>query len=179
MGDKKAKGIAEILRNETSKKILDLLSERAEASEKDIASDLGMRINTVEYNLKKLLNTGLIEKSKRFFWSRKGRKIDMYKVAKKHIVISPKETKPSLSKLKSIIPVLLISLVFAFFVMYYFSGQQVFKAGFEAEPMATVTTLAEREATTSFLTAQNYWLWFFIGAVVAVVIFAIWNWKKL
>ena len=55
-----------------------------------IAKELGMPINTAEYNLKKLIKVGLIEKSKEFFWSVKGKKIPMYKVSNKHILIVPK-----------------------------------------------------------------------------------------
>ncbi len=107
LDDERSKKVAEVLGNKTCKKILDYLADNKEASEKDIADALGIPINTAEYNLKKLLETGLVEKAKNFFWSKKGRKIDMYKIAKKHIVISPK-SKPTLTALKTIIPVLMI-----------------------------------------------------------------------
>ena len=108
LDDEKSKYLAEILANKTCKKIIDYLSEINEASEKDISNALSMPINTVEYNLNKLIKAGLVEKTKNFFWSIKGKKIPMYKLAKKHIVISPKSKKPSLDLLKTIIPAILI-----------------------------------------------------------------------
>ncbi|MCK5149498.1 beta-propeller domain-containing protein [Candidatus Pacearchaeota archaeon] len=105
LNDKRSKKIAEVLGNKTCKKIIDYLAETKQASEKDIADALNIPINTTEYNLKKLLETGLVEKTKNFFWSKKGKKIPMYKLAKKHIVISPK-SKPTIDTLKTIIPVI-------------------------------------------------------------------------
>jgi len=101
-----ADDVADALRSKTAKKILDFLADEKEASEKDIADGLGMPINTVEYNLKKLIKAGFVLKSKNYFWSVKGRKIEVYKLAKKHIIISPNKTKPTMSYLKTLLPVL-------------------------------------------------------------------------
>ncbi|MFH1326858.1 MAG: beta-propeller domain-containing protein [archaeon] len=112
--DKRSKKIAEVMGNETCKKIIDYLTYNYEKSEEDIANALDMKINTVEYNLKKLLEAGLVDKATKFFWSKKGKKIMLYKLAKKHIVISPKNTKINLTALKTIIPVIIsIALVVA------------------------------------------------------------------
>ncbi len=108
MDDERSKYIAEVMGNQTCKKILDYLAETKEASEKDISDALNIPINTVEYNLNKLVKSGLVEKAKNFFWSRKGRKIDMYKLSRKHIIISPGARKPSLSAIKMLIPVFLV-----------------------------------------------------------------------
>ena len=112
LDDERSKDIAEVLQNKTCRKILDFLSENKEASEQDIARALNLPINTTEYNLNKLIKAGLVEKAKNFFWSVKGKKIDMYKIAKKHIVISPKSS-PRMSVLKAVIPIIIgIALVF-------------------------------------------------------------------
>jgi len=107
LGDENSKEVAEILSNKTCKAILDTLSDHIELSEKDISKKLGIPINTVEYNLKKLIKVGLIEKTKNYFWSVKGKKIPMYKIVRKHIIISPHK-KPSLSALKAVLPMILI-----------------------------------------------------------------------
>ncbi len=104
LNDESSKNVAEVLKSEKAKKILDFLGDIKEASEKDISDKLSMPINTVEYNLKKLVKSGLVDKSKNFFWSVKGKKIPMYKLAKKHIIIGHK--KPSASYIKSILPVI-------------------------------------------------------------------------
>ncbi len=110
MNDERSKHVAEILANKTCKKIVDYLAEVKEVSEKDISDALKMPINTVEYNLQKLLKSGLVEKTKNFFWSRKGKKILTYKLAKKHIVISPSSnsSKPNMNLLKTLIPVIAV-----------------------------------------------------------------------
>ncbi|MBS3093275.1 beta-propeller domain-containing protein [Candidatus Pacearchaeota archaeon] len=108
LDDDNAKNVAEVLKSKTAKKILDYLSETKEASEKDIADKLQLPINTIEYNLKKLISAGFVKKSSNFFWSVKGKKIPMYTPAKKHIIIGAK--KPTMNILKSILPLLIIAL---------------------------------------------------------------------
>jgi len=104
MDDDRAGDVASVLSNKTCKKILDYLSEVKEASEQDMAKSLSIPINTVEYNIKKLVRSGLVEKAKNHFWSVKGKKIALYKVANKHIIISPKK-QISLTALKAILPI--------------------------------------------------------------------------
>ena len=106
LNDEKSKKVAEVLKSDTCKKILDYLAENKERSEEDISKDLGMPINTIEYNLKKLLDSGLVDKSKNFFWSKRGKKINLYKPANRHIVISPRK-RPNMDVLKTILPVIL------------------------------------------------------------------------
>ena len=123
MDDDRSKEIAEIIGNKTCKKIIDYLAEVKDASENDISKALGIPLNTTEYNLNKLVKSCLVEKTKNFFWSVKGRKIDMYKLAKKHIVISPK-SKLNMEKLKSVIPAILIGAIFliAVFGIWYYNS---------------------------------------------------------
>jgi uncharacterized secreted protein with C-terminal beta-propeller domain len=123
LDDERAGNIAEVLKNPTCKKILNFLGDIKEASEKDISDSLKTPINTVEYNLKKLIKSGLVKKTKNFFWSVKGKKIPMYKLAKKHIIISPNK-KPSMNYLKNILPVILIAiLVIALTGLFLFPEQ--------------------------------------------------------
>jgi inhibitor of cysteine peptidase len=109
LNDERSAKIAEVLKNKTCKKIIDYLGEVKEASEKEISDATGVAMNTVGYNIKNLMKVGLVEKTHNFFWSVKGRKINLYKLAKKHIVISPTK-KPNLSYLKSILPVIVFVL---------------------------------------------------------------------
>ena len=115
--DEKAGKLANVLASKTSKRILDLLAEK-ELSESEIAKELKMPLNTVEYNLKKLLEAGIIEKSKHY-WSVKGKKVETYKVANKLIVISPKRSN-IYSKLKGVAPVALISVILTGFIYWYY-----------------------------------------------------------
>lgn len=89
LGDPRTGKVAEALSNKTCVKILDLLASQ-ELTASDIAVKLGIPLNTTGYNLDKLIAAGLVEKSSNFFWSVKGKKTPVYKVANKKIVISPK-----------------------------------------------------------------------------------------
>ncbi len=86
--DHRIKDIAEAITNKTCKKILNYLTKN-EKTISEISVELNIPINTVEYNIKKLLNSGLIEK-KSFWWSVKGKKMPTYTVSNKRIIISPK-----------------------------------------------------------------------------------------
>lgn len=94
LNDANSSVIAEILGNKTCKRILGLIAEQTDEglSETDIAKKLGLAANTVNYNIKKLVKASLIEQTKSFFWSVKGRKIKTYKLANKKIIISTKSS---------------------------------------------------------------------------------------
>ena len=111
LNDPRTGEIADVISNKTSKRILTLLAE-SEMSEGEIAKSLDLPANTVEYNIKKLVNSGLIEKSKGTLWSVKGRKIEKYRVSNKKIVISPKSLARGV--LPALIFVLLATLVLSF-----------------------------------------------------------------
>ncbi|MFH1451912.1 MAG: beta-propeller domain-containing protein [archaeon] len=126
LDDKNSKKVAEVLSNSTCKKILDFLTDNPEKSEEDLSKELNMRLNTVEYNLKKLLETGLIEKSKKYYWSKRGKKIPLYTVANKHIVISPKKMKINFLTLKTILPAFIFLLALTFVILYVTTNRQTF-----------------------------------------------------
>src|SRR3989344_6141199 len=119
LDDERAKDVADVLTNKTCKKILNYLSDVKEASEQDIAKALEIPINTVEYNLNKLVKSGLVEKAKNFFWSVKGKKIGMFKLAKKYIIISPKSKRVDMKALKTIFPVILIAAILVLIAGFY------------------------------------------------------------
>jgi len=108
--DDKAKKLGEIISNLSCKKIINLLAEK-ELSISNISREINMPMNSVQYNISKLLEAGLIEEAKSW-WSVKGKKMPTYKVANKLIVISPKKTSNFYSKLKSVVPVVLVSSIF-------------------------------------------------------------------
>jgi predicted ArsR family transcriptional regulator len=87
--------IARILSNETSIRILKLL-DRKSMSAADIADELGIRLNTLKYNLDSLLEVGLI-RVRKVKWSRKGREIKVYETAGKTIILLPNKKIPDMS----------------------------------------------------------------------------------
>ena len=191
--DDNAKALGETIANKTSRKIVSFLAEE-EASENKIAKALGIPINTVEYNLKKLLQAGLIEKAKKFFWSEKGKKIDIYKVANKLIIIAPK--KSSFRKLKSFLPVFLVAAAFTIFTWLYSKTkiftrpiQETLKAPLETfagagnvapAVMSAATDTAAEVATkgTSIAATFGPLEYFLIGIWAIIVIFFIYSLVK-
>ena len=54
----------------------------------NLADELGVRLNTLKYNLDSLLEAGMI-RVKHVKWSQKGREIKIYEASKKVIVFLP------------------------------------------------------------------------------------------
>ena len=177
LNDPRTKGIAETISNPTCKKILSLLAEK-DLSESDLSSKLSLPINTVEYNIKKLIQSGLIEKSKGFFWSVKGKKIPTYKISNKKIIISPR------TSFRGILPAILGSIIVAVGIKFYsFSKQAVQyvapatdtieKTIAAAEPSQIVPSLPKIMQSQS----PEIWPWFLLGALTAILIILIYNMK--
>jgi DNA-binding transcriptional ArsR family regulator len=118
LGDERVSNLANILSNKTARKIVEFIAD-GEVSEGDIASSLKLPANTVNYNVKKLLDSGVIEKSKKFLWSEKGKKIYFYQVANRSIVISPKK----LFNFNKIIPLIIFLLLGTFIVVMLSGGK--------------------------------------------------------
>lgn len=90
--------ITQILSNETSLKILELLGKKS-MSATNIAEELKLPLTTVKYNLDSLIESDLI-KVKQIKWSQKGRQIKVYESVEKLIVLVP--SKSSMDKLSII-----------------------------------------------------------------------------
>lgn len=79
--------ITQILSNETSLKILELLGKKS-MSATNIAEELKLPLTTVKYNLDSLVESDLI-KVKQIKWSQKGRQVKIYESMEKLIVLVP------------------------------------------------------------------------------------------
>ena len=88
--DSKTKKIANIVSNDSCRKILDYLSAN-KATESELASKLSIPISTIHYNLQQLMDSGLIIADE-YHYSEKGREVYHYKLANKYIIITPKKT---------------------------------------------------------------------------------------
>ena len=194
LDDEKSKKLGEVISNPTCKKIINLLAEK-NLSEGDIAKELKVPVNTIEYNLKKLLEAGIAESSKNYFWSVKGKKIPVYKIANKLIVISPKKSLSS--KLKGIIPVVLISGIITVIIGWYYKTQNAINiaaektlqagAGLKIENSVSAVPASGVASSSADLVKdainlcnnQVTWEWFLIGCIITLIVFLIFNWKKL
>lgn len=200
--DSKINKIANVVSNESCKKILDYLADK-EATESELAEKLQIAISTIHYNLQQLIDSGLVVVDE-FHYSKKGREVNHYKLANKYIIIAPKKTKTSglKQKLKNILPVALITAGTAGIIQLTsnFLGKKpdlmmtksaVAERAFDAAPSMAeeaVKTAAEEApvlATQAAETAaqaaplwQNIALWFLIGAIFAIIVFFIFSFVK-
>lgn len=200
LNDEKSKKISEIIGNSTCKKIIEYLSEEKEASEKDIADRLNIPINTVEYNLKKLVEVGLAEKTKNFFWSVKGKKIDMYRIANKKIIISTKRL------VKGVVPAFIGVFLVSFGIKLWSdkinsvdlnnaitsadnivrstaseaagslqAGSGAASATSSAAPVVADKVAAASTCVNNICPASEIWAWFLLGGLFVILIFLLWN----
>jgi len=175
--DEKTGKISEILKSKTCKNILSILAEQ-NLSESDIASKLKIPINTIEYNLKKLIDAGLVEKTKEFFWSAKGKKIPVYKAVRKSIVISPRSS----TILKTVGLTGVVSLTAALILRGYQSLTQVYPINnvYDKVVSETASSAGQNASTLAGnLVSSPIWLWFLLGGIFTLMIFIILNWRKL
>jgi len=192
LDDEKSKSIAEVLGSKTSKKIILHLSETKEASQKDLSDALKIPLNTIEYNIKKLLSSGFIQKRKNFFWSKKGKKIIMYELSKKSVIISHKKSVSS--KIKSILPAFILTAAGSFALWVYGRITSLPQTISRNMPNVEDAVYALEESATqagskapgtispeTLLTpiGTPIWLWFLIGSLIAILIISLVNWKKL
>jgi len=185
--ESKAKKLAQVISNESCRKILDYLAEK-EATETELANKLELPISTVHYNLKHLTDARLVDVDE-FHYSEKGREVNHYKLANKYIIIAPKSTFGIKEKLKSVLPVALITAAAAGLLSLFTRRTAVFgiaKTGARDIIMAAAPE-AEEAAADAVATAlpnvthvppisaaePNIALWFLIGAVFAIVIYII------
>lgn len=184
--EEKVKKMTQVLNNDTCRKILDLLSKKERATATEISKELKIAMSTIHYNLKQLKENNLVT-SDEYHYSEKGKEVIHYGLANKYIIIAPKEDKSVLEKLKSFIPITLISAFAAgalFLLEKNFSkilnvlkGKTPEVAGMTQEfimmetdtikaPMRATTETILTEPTTSMLIAP----WFLLGAVFVIII---------
>ena len=184
LDDPRTSKIAESLGSDSCKKILEALSDK-DMSETDLSEKLGMPLNTVGYNLNKLVDSGLVEKAKEFFWSVKGRKIKMYTLSNKKIVISPK------TMAKGVVPAIVAAALGVvglrmFYSESYLGGTAMQRTSDLAEPVVKAAGdvgeafpmaagAAEAVSGSTSVIASQPWLWFGVGAVCAIVVFTLWQ----
>ena len=188
LDDEKSKKIAEILSSKTAKKIINHLAENKDTSQKDLSDALNIPLNTIDYNIKKLLSSGFIQKTKNFFWSKKGKKIIMYELSKKSVIISHKKSVPQ--KIKSILPAFILTAIGSIALWFYQKANTITPTIQKSMPSSDETLYATSEITRDTIgrippenviipVGNPLWLWFLAGALLAIFIISIINWRKL
>ncbi len=188
--DPRSAKIAEVISNKTAKKILSLLAE-SEMSSSEIAEKLTLPLNTVTYNMGKLVESGLVDKVNKVFWSSRGKRMEIYKVSNRRIVISPKKI------VRGILPALIVTLLIAA-IIGFFQNQQFERAGVGtptenfaqmksadnaalasgAAPAAESFVAAGESLPQNLEKAPDSWAWYLVGAMSALVVVIVWRMIK-
>ena len=167
LDDPRMTQVAEAMANPTCKKILGLLAEK-DMSVSDLAKELKSPLNTIDYNVKKLVAAGLVQALK-YQWSVKGKKILRYTVAHKRIVISPK------SRLKGVLPTIFLVALAAVGIKFWNTSQEGLHDVSEKAMAATQTATSYVYDTSAYVWPA--WLWFTLGSLFVLI--ALWAWQKM
>ena len=171
LDDSQAKKVANIMGNDSCRKILDYLADR-EATESELSKNLSIPISTVHYNLQQLMDAKLID-SEEFHYSPKGREVSHYRLANKYIIITPKKVTGIKQKLMGILPAVLLAAGVAGIIQLV--------SRYAQEPVME-TMAAKSMAYDSFAMAapavqtsiwQSTALWFLIGALFGLAAYSI------
>ena len=165
--DKRLKSLSSVLTSKASKGILEALSEE-DLSEGDISRKINMPANTVNYNISRLMEAGLIE-VKESLWSVKGKKVKIYGLSNKQIIISPKKRIINGRLISAFLVTGLIALIIKFF-----SNKDTFSNTEDSSTMLKVATGSAPEVVSGLNTAINgnpIWVWFLIGGAFGLVVY--------
>ncbi len=181
--EEKSKKLAQVLSNDTARKILDLLSKEEMMTETKISEELDIPLSTAHYNLSLLVKSDLVNDD-HFTYSEKGKKIVHYQLSNKYVIIAPKKSSKIFEKLKDFLPVVLISSLAALAIKYFSSSVRSFSAKgdllaaqIESVSYDAAPRLAEvaAESVPAVSSSQNLALWFLIGSLFALLVSFIWT----
>lgn len=168
----KARKLAQAVSNESCRKILDYLTEN-DATETELAKKLNLPLSTVHYNLKQLVDAGLVS-SEEFHYSKKGKEVSHYRLANKYIIIAPKSTFGIKEKLKSILPaavtVATIGFAAQFFPKYKMQAPDTIMKQAIVQNEAIAAASQQQIIQQSALQSANY-LWLISGITLTIIIY--------
>src|SRR3989338_8111059 len=122
LDEDKAKKLANVISSDTCRKILNILTE-GNMTETEVAKRLNLPLSTVHYNLKQLVEGGLV-KSGEFHYSSKGREVAHYSLVQKYIIIAPKSDEKLFSRLKGFLPAIAAVALSGFILDLWQKAQQ-------------------------------------------------------
>lgn len=188
LDEEKSKALAQVLSNDTSRKILNYLSKVEHATETQISKELKIPLSTTHYNLGLLVKSNLIT-DENYSYSKKGKEIIHYTLSNKYVIIAPKNSEVLKEKLKNFLPVILISGIFTFGIKYfnniYSSISNIFYIFFNhkkemdvqkviIESYNTMNTFAFK-SNNILLKNQEFAFWFFIGCIFSLIVYLFWT----
>lgn len=180
--EEKSKKLAQVLSNDTSRKILDILSKEDMMTETQVAKKLDIPLSTAHYNLGLLVKSDLVNDN-HFTYSEKGKKINHYQLSNKYVIIAPKKSSKIFEKLKDFLPIVLISSFAALLLKFFSRNISLFSAksmilSSQVESVAydMAPRVAESVPVANTITSnQDFALWFLIGSLFTLLISFIWT----
>jgi len=174
--DDKSKKLAQVLSNDSSRKILDLLSKHEFMTETEISKKLKIPISTVHYNLDILVKSKLINDD-HFTYSEKGKKVNHYSLANKYVIIAPKKSEALFDRLKEFLPIIFITGAIGFMIEFFQKKPDIVMGSriMLAESAPKMADFASEEIMPAVTQTQNFepgiGLWFVIASVTTLLIY--------
>jgi len=198
----KAKKLAQVISNDTCRKILDELA-KSKSTETELSRKLNIPMSTVHYNITHLVDNKLVE-AEEFHYSEKGKEVLHYSLSNKYVIIAPKGVSEKFrDKLRSIIPAITIvgavaiaiELVPRFFSLLSLGAaksmaagslrapamEKVGEAAVASAPMlqqAADTSYASSASVPAAQASQSIGLWFALGAVLFMIIYLVFEYMR-
>ncbi|MBD3209359.1 helix-turn-helix domain-containing protein [Candidatus Woesearchaeota archaeon] len=191
--EQESKRLAQVIGNETCRAILDYLTGKEYATETQVAEEMDIPLSTVHYNLRALRQSGLIVADE-YHYSGKGKEVPHYKLAKKYIIIAPREENSLKDKLRRFLPLTTVAIGLAAVVEF---GSRLLRNGWlgtrdagTVEALKTTTApetarMATQEAVPVVLQEVSRQpfpsplaLWFLAGALCIILTLAVWEWVR-
>ncbi|MBN1156201.1 winged helix-turn-helix transcriptional regulator [Candidatus Woesearchaeota archaeon] len=188
--DEESKQLAQVISNDTSRKILDFLA-KGEATETDIAASLNLPLSTVHYNLQHLNKAKLVQVDE-YHYSKKGKEINHYKLSNKLIIIAPTGIDRVKDKLKTFLPITVLAGIAAGIIHLANNSLFAAKSALVSETAprlmkAEIVDMVQEEALGAAPTAAfvppahpqiSIALWFLFGAIFVILMFLLWEFLR-
>jgi DNA-binding MarR family transcriptional regulator len=199
LNDKNSKKISQIISSDTARDILEAIAS-APRSTSEIAEQLGIPLTTVQYNLEKLSEAGLV-KVARTKYSKKMKPVKLYTPQRKLVVIVPERTskRDVIATLKRHLVVAAVAVVGsgAIELLAMRMGRQAWDTGIRSvpeaggngapapapvpapayAPLATPSPEKAFGAVPGFDIFAHPGLWFLFGSLFVILVVFLWDYR--
>jgi DNA-binding transcriptional ArsR family regulator len=193
LNDKNSKKISQIISSDTARDILEAIAS-APRSTTEIAEQLGIPLTTVQYNLEKLRDAGLV-KVARTKYSKKMKPVKLYTPQRKLVVIVPEQTskRDVIATLKRYLVVAAVAVVGsgAIELLAMRMGRQAWDTGIQSvpeaggggvpapayAPLATPSPDKAFGAVPGFDIFAHPGLWFLFGCLFVILVVFLWDYR--
>jgi DNA-binding transcriptional ArsR family regulator len=195
LNDKNSKKISQIISSDTARDILEAIAS-APRSTSEIAEQLGIPLTTVQYNLEKLRDAGLV-KIARTKYSKKMKPVKLYTPQRKLVVIVPERTSKMdvIATLKRYLVVAAVAVVGsgAIELLAMRMGSQAGDTGIRSvpeaggngvpvpapayAPLATPSPEKAFGAVPGFDIFAHPGLWFLFGSLFVILVVFLWDYR--